>query len=740
MAKKGRIISFFIIVFALLGLTGATTKPIVEGITLGLDLKGGFEVLYEVKPVNKGDKIDRQALLSAVEALDKRANALGVSEPNIQIEGNDRIRVQLAGVTDQTEARKILSTQAELTFRDVNDKELLNGSDLVQGGAKQSFDQNGKPNVVVELKDAKKFKEVTEKIVKMAPENKLIIWLDWEEGDSYKKEAAKANPKFLSDPYVNEVFDTTTVTIEGQFTVEEAQQLASLLNAGALPVKLHEIYSTSVGAKYGEQAMQSTIYAGYVGVSLIMLFMIFYYRLPGLIASITLVSYIYLILVVYNWMHAVLTLPGIAALILGVGMAVDANIITDERIKDELKLGKSVRSAFKAGNKRSLLTIFDANITTILAAVVLFIFGTSSVKGFATMLIVSIIISFLTAIYLSRLLLGLLVESRAFDKKPHWFGVRKSDILDITKTNKDTDVPTRFDHIDFVKHRKKFFVLSSVLIVAGIIILFVAKLNLSIDFTSGTRVELATNEPLSADTIEKEFKSIGLKPDEIVLSGNDKSTAVVRFVGAFDKETISNVKEHFTELYGIEPNISTVSPTVGKELARNALIGVAIASIGIIIYVSIRFEFYMALAAVLALLHDAFFIVSFFSITRLEVDITFIAAVLTIIGYSINDTIVTFDRIKENMGKAKKIKTFEQLAEIVNKSLRQTFTRSINTVLTVIFAVVALILFGSSSILNFSIALLVGLIAGVYSSLFIASQLWLVWKWKQIEKRSVKEN
>ncbi|MEK5325153.1 protein translocase subunit SecDF [Aeribacillus sp. FSL M8-0254] len=740
MAKKGRIISFFIIVFAILGLTGATAKPVVEGITLGLDLKGGFEVLYEVKPVNKGDKIDRQALLSAVEALDKRANALGVSEPNIQIEGNDRIRVQLAGVKDQTEARKILSTQAELTFRDVNDKELLNGSDLVQGGAKQSFDQNGKPNVVVELKDAKKFKEVTEKIVKMAPENKLIIWLDWEEGDSYKKEAAKANPKFLSDPYVNEVFDTTTVTIEGQFTVEEAQQLASLLNAGALPVKLHEIYSTSVGAKYGEEAMQSTIYAGYVGVGLIMLFMIFYYRLPGLIASITLVSYIYLILVVYNWMHAVLTLPGIAALILGVGMAVDANIITDERIKDELKLGKSVRSAFKAGNKRSLLTIFDANVTTILVAVVLFIFGTSSVKGFATMLIISIIISFLTAIYLSRLLLGLLVESRAFDKKPHWFSVRKSDILDITKTNKDTDVPTRFDHIDFVKHRKKFFVLSSVLIIAGIILLFVAKLNLSIDFTSGTRVELATNEPLSTDTIEKEFKSIGLKPDEIVLSGNDKSTAVVRFVGTFDKETISNVKEHFTELYGIEPNISTVSPTVGKELARNALIGVAIASIGIIIYVSIRFEFYMALAAVLALLHDAFFIVSFFSITRLEVDITFIAAVLTIIGYSINDTIVTFDRIKENMGKAKKIKTFEQLAEIVNKSLRQTFTRSINTVLTVIFAVVALILFGSSSILNFSIALLVGLIAGVYSSLFIASQLWLVWKWKQIEKRSVKEN
>lgn len=736
MAKKGRILSFFLIVLILLGFTGFTAKHVAEGITLGLDLKGGFEILYEVEPAKKGDKIDRQALVSTVEALDRRANALGVSEPNIQIEGDNRIRVQLAGVTNQNEAREILSTQAELTFRDVNDNELLNGADLVQGGAKQSFDQNNKPNVVVELKDAKKFKEVTEKVLKMAPDNKLIIWLDWEEGDSYKEEVAKANPKFLSDPYVNEVLDTDTVTIEGQFTVEEAQNLASLLNAGALPVKLKEIYSTSVGAKYGEKAMETTIYAGFIGVLLIFVFMIFFYRLPGLIASITLIAYMYLILLIYNWMHAVLTLPGIAALILGVGMAVDANIITSERMKEELKLGKSVRSAFKAGNRRSLWTIFDANITTVLAAVVLFIFGTSSVRGFATMLIVSIIISFLTAIYLNRFLLGLLVESRALDKKPQWFGVKKHEILDIAKTGKDTEIPTRFDKIDFVKHRNKFFVISSAMIVIGLIALIVAKLNLGIDFTSGTRIEVGANQPLTAQEVEKEFETVGLHPDEIVLSGNDHTTAVVRFVGEFDKETISKVKDHFTEKYGMEPNVSTVSPTVGKELARNAFISVLIASIGIIIYVSLRFEFYMALAAVLALLHDAFFIVVFFSFTRLEVDITFIAAVLTIIGYSINDTIVTFDRIKENMRKVKRVKTLDQLINIANKSLQQTLTRSINTVLTVIFTVLALIVFGSHSILNFSVALLVGLIAGVYSSLFIATQLYVIWKWKQIQKGS----
>jgi SecD/SecF fusion protein len=735
MVKRGRFIAFFLILILLGSLIGMTTKNITKDITLGLDLQGGFEILYEVEPANPGDQIDRAVLVHTVDALNKRANVLGVSEPNIQIEGDNRIRVQLAGIDNQNKAREILSTQAELTFRDANDVEMLNGSDLVEGGAKQSFDEQGRPNIIVKLKDAEKFKKVTEHVLKMAPENQLVIWLDYEEGDSYKEERLKENPKFISAPNVNEVFNTSEVTIEGQFTIEEAKEIASLLNAGALPVKLNEIYSTSVGAKFGEQAMEKTVFAGLIGIIAIYLFMMFFYRLPGFVAAITLSAYIYFILVVFNWMNAVLTLPGIAALILGVGMAVDANIITYERIKEEIKLGKSIRSAFKSGNRRSLLTIVDANITTLLAAAVLFIFGTSSVKGFATMLIVSIVVSFLTAVYLTRILLSLLVNSRLFDKKPHWFGVKKEDILDIAKTNKDTDVPTRFDHLNFVKHRKAFFLFSSFMIIAGIIVLLVSKLNLGIDFTSGTRIEVMADHSLTAKEIEKEYKEIGLEPNEIVISGSDNEIGVARFVGVWNQKTIAQVKEHFQDKYGNEPNVSTVSPTVGKELARNALIAVLIASVGIIIYVSIRFEFYMAIAAIAALLHDAFFIIAFFSIARLEVDITFIAAVLTIIGYSINDTIVTFDRIKENVKKKKRLKTMADIEEVVNKSLQQTFTRSINTVVTVLISVVALLIFGSSSILNFSIALLVGLISGTYSSLFIAAQLWLVWKGKQLKKK-----
>ncbi|MGI6833615.1 protein translocase subunit SecDF [Bacillus paralicheniformis] len=732
--KKGRLIAFFLTVLLIGTGLGMFTKPAADSISLGLDLQGGFEVLYEVQPAKQGDKIDRDALISTVEALNRRANVLGVSEPNIQIEGNNRIRVQLAGVDNQSRAREILSTQAQLTFRDTNDKELLNGSDLVENGAKQSFKQDtNEPIVTIKLKDADKFGEVTKKVLDMKPNNQLVIWLDYKKGDSFKKESQKADHKYISAPNVSQVLNTSDVMIEGNFTIQEAKDMASILNAGALPVKLVEKYSTSVGAQFGEQALNDTVFAGIVGIAIIFLFMLLYYRLPGFIAVITLSVYIYITLQIFDWMNAVLTLPGIAALILGVGMAVDANIITYERIKEELKLGKSVRSAFKAGNRRSFATIFDANITTMLAGIVLFIFGTSSVKGFATMLILSILTSFVTAVFLSRFLLGLLVESRWLDRKKGWFGVRKKDILDISKTDENTEPPTPFTKWDFVGKRKWFFAFSGVLLAAGLIVLLVFKLNLGIDFSSGARIEVQSNHKLTAQELEKDFDQVGLEPDSIVLSGEKNNHGVVRFVGVPNQKKIAEVKNYFKEKYGSEPNVSTVSPTVGKELARNAFYAVIIASIGLILYVSIRFEYKMAVAAIASLLYDAFFIIAVFSLTRLEVDITFIAAVLTIIGYSINDTIVTFDRIREHL-KKRKPKTFSDLSHIVNLSLQQTFTRSINTVLTVVIVVIALLIFGAASITNFSVALLVGLLSGVYSSLYIAAQLWLVWKGREFKK------
>lgn len=733
MVKRSRIVAFFLIVLLIAAAMGTTSKGILKDIKLGLDLQGGFEVLYKVKPL-AGEKITQDVLSSTASALDRRVNVLGVNEPIIQIEGDDRIRVQLAGVQDQNNAREILSTQAKLSFRDYNDKEMMTGADLKEGGAKQTFQEN-KPVVEVTLKDANKFKDITQKISSMeSPTNVLAIWLDFEEGkDSIKKTDSQDN--MISAPAVSEVFSTNKVFITGDFTVEEAKELAGLLNAGALPVDLKEVYSTSVGAQFGEGALNDTIFAGIIGIGLVFIFMLVYYRFPGFIAIVTLSIYIFLTLLVFDWMNAVLTLPGIAALVLGVGMAVDANIITYERIRDELKLGRSVKAAYKEGTKNSLATITDANLTTLLAAAVLFFYGTSSVKGFATTLIISILMSFITAVYGTRLFMSLWVKSGFLDKRKSWFGVKKKYIHDISEKIDLMALPTRFDNIDFVKHRKVFYSISIGITLIGIIFLFVFKLNLGIDFTSGTRIEIASKEALTTEQIKTEIDKFDIETKDIRLAGTNNENAVVRTVGVLDKQEIAELKDHFKKDYGSEPNISTVSPTVGKELAKNAMKALLIASLGIILYVSVRFEWRMAIPAVLALIHDAFFIITIFSLLRLEVDITFIAAVLTIVGYSINDTIVTFDRIRENLRHSRKIKTVEELENIVNISIRQTLTRSINTVLTVLVTVVALAIFGSEAIRNFSIALFIGLICGVYSSLLIASQLWLDFKIKELKKK-----
>lgn len=292
--------------------------------------------------------------------------------------------------------------------------------------------------------------------------------------------------------------------------------------------------------------------------------------------------------------------------------------------------------------------------------------------------------------------------------------------------------------LDFVKHRKKFFIFSGILVIVGAILLSTIGLNLGIDFSSGTKVELLADEPLTAEIVMNEFAVLNLEPDNVLLAGDQNEMAYATFIGGLDQEEMLAVQRHFHSAYGAEPNISTVTPTIGRELARNAFYSVIFASIGIIIYVTIRFELIYGLAAIVALMYDAFLILTVFSITQMEVNLPFIAAVLTVVGYSINDTIVTFDRIRENLSYEKKVKSFDDLARVVNKSLIQTLARSINTVLTVVFAAGALLLFGGEAIRTFSFALLVGLVAGTYSSLFIAAQLWLVWKSKSLQKKRFK--
>lgn len=740
MKSKYRIITFLVTIVALFAAMGLTTQKVLDDVNLGLDLQGGFEVLYEVEPLKEGQKITSEVVTDTTQALSNRIDQFGVSEPSIQVEGNNRIRVQLAGLDNQSSARELLSSSANISFRDVHDNLLMDGSDLKEGGAKSSFHSStNKPIVTLSLKDASKFAKITRELAQkqLTGENLIVIWLDFEEGvDSFAKESKKANPKYISAAGVTQELNTTDVMIEGNFTVQETKDMASLLNAGALPVKLKEVYSTSVGAQFGKDALQSTVFASVVGVLIIFLFMLLYYRLPGFISIITLTVFTYLVLVVFNGINAVLTLPGIAALVLGIGMAVDANILTAERIREELRVGRTAEEAFKLGSKQSLSAIIDAQLTTLLAAIVLFYFGTSSVKGFATTLSISIILSFVTSVWLSRILLGLLVKSGHFSS-PFWYGVRKSKIHKPEEKVKTLDLTTNFDKFDFVHHRKTFYTISVLILVVGIVILSIFKLNLGIDFSKGTRVEILANEKITQEEVSSYLNAIGHPSDDIVISGEDENTAVVRFKEDFSQKEIIDFKEQVKEEYGHDPSVSTVSPQVGRELVKNAIYALAIAAIGIIIYVAVRFEWRMGLGAIVSLLHDVFFMVAIFSFLRLEVDITFIAAILTIVGYSINDTIVTFDRIRENVDHQGKVSTPEELATIVNKSLRQTMARSVNTVLTVIIVVFALLIFGAPAITNFSIALLIGLVTGMYSSICIAAQIWYSLKVRQMKKHGV---
>lgn len=735
MKLKSRIVAFVLLMVIFIATIGTTVGGVLKDIKLGLDLQGGFEVLYEVKELHKGEEITSGVLSATATALSERVNAIGVSEPSIQVEDKNRIRVQLAGVEDQESARKLLSTTANLTFRDVDDNILLDGNDLKPGGAKDSFDQQNRPIVSLTLKDAKKFADITSKIAaKPAGQNLLVVWLDFEEGvDSYKAESQKAKPRYASAATVTKTLNTTDVMISGNFTVEETKNLAGILDAGALPVKLNEIYSTSVGAQFGDQALKSTVFAGVVGVVIIFLFMLFYYRLPGFISIITLAIFTFLVLVVFDWINAVLTLPGIAAIVLGIGMAVDANILAAERIREELRVGYSVKQAFQIGSKQSLSAIIDAQLTTLLAAAVLFQFGTSSVKGFATTLIISILLSFLTAVWGSRVLLGLLVNSGYFNN-PAWFGIAKSKQHSLDENIGTLDLSTKFDRFDFVHNRKKFYIFSLAILVAGLVVLGIFRLNLGIDFQSGTRVQIEADQTLTKEEVSKYLDSIGFSSEDIVLAGEKNNSAVIRYKDDLSQAEILKFKKEAGKKYGHEPSVSTVSPTVGKELVKNAIKALSLAAIGIIIYVAIRFEWRMGVGAIVSLLHDVFLIVAVFSFMRLEVDITFIAAVLTIVGYSINDTIVTFDRMRENLDRYDTIKDREVLADIVNKSLRQTMGRSVNTVLTVIIVTVALLILGAPSIQNFSIALLIGLITGMYSSICIAAQIWYSLKVREMKK------
>lgn len=722
------------IIIVLLILVGGILliKPIINNISYGIDLQGGFEILYNIEPLKKGDTITEDDLDKTYKAIVNRIDTLGVSEPVISFEGDNLIRIQLPGLKNEEEARQRIGTTAVLSIRDTEDNLLLSSDVFGRGGAALEQDpQTFQYQVKLDIKDTGAFYEATKKISKKPNgENLMVIWLDFVEGlDSYENEKTTcgldANMKCISSAYVNEGLNSNSVVIEGSFTKEEAQSLVDLINSGSLPTKLtEEATPKSVSPSFGSETITKTGIAGIITFALIMLILIFKYRLSGVVASICLFAYALLVFVVFNLVGGVLTLTGIAALVLGIGMAVDSIIISNSRVHDELLKGKKLREAFREGNKSSLGAIIDANITTLIAGIILYVFGESTIKGFATMLIITIFITVFTTVILYRILMEQFVKSKVFDDK------------DKLLFGKAKEVKSK----DYVKLGKIPTIISLTIITVGIIFAVVRGFNFGVDFTGGTNINISSTNDIDFNKLTELVKKYDVRDYDYYMG--TKKEGFIKLNDILDDETSIKVKNQFKEL-GYETSSSEISTLVTKNLTKNAIKSLLISLIAIIIYVKIRFNMNFAVVGILMLVHDVLIILSLFAIFYIPVDFIIVASLLTIIGYSINDTIVVFDRIRENRKKLynnRKELTDEEINKLVNVSSTSTFNRNIWTSITTIIAVLTLIAVGLNDIYTFNISVLIGLIAGTVSSLLIGPRLWIRFEKRTMHKKDDDED
>lgn len=719
-----KILKPLLIVIVIITLGAFLIKPTLKNISYGIDLQGGFEILYKIEPLEKGKELTEEDLDKTYTAIVNRIDTLGVSEPVIAFEGNNLIRIQLPGVSNEEEARQRISTTAVLSFRDTNDKLLMTSDILGNNGASLTQDSKSfQYEVKLDIKDTAKFYEVTKKISQRTNGNNMIvIWLDYnEELDSYENEkltcGKDSNMKCISAASVKEGLDGGSVVIQGNFTKEEAQTLVDLINSGSLPTKLsEEATPKSVSPSFGAETITKTGIAGIITFILISLILVFKYRISGLIGSVCLFVYALLVFIIYNAVGGVLTLTGIAALVLGIGMAVDSIIISNDRIKDELRKGKKLIPAVNEGSKSSLKAIIDANVTTLLVGIILYIFGESSVKGFATMLIITIFVTIFACVILYRVLQIMTVKTKVFNDNEKLF---IGSVHEVRKFN-------------YVKFAKKPIIVSLSIITIGLIFVLVRGFNFGVDFTGGTQINLSSSEPLNFNKIKEIVKDYDLRDYDTYL--NSKTEGYLKLNDTLNEEDEIKVKSELKAL-GIDTSVNEISNLVTSNLTKNAIKALIYSIIAIILYVTIRFNFNYAASGILMLLHDLLITLSIFAIFNISVDFIIVASLLTIVGYSINDTIVVFDRIRDNRNKLYKNRkklTEEELENLVNVSSNETITRNVWTSITTVTAIITLLCVGLNDILTFNIAILVGLIAGTISSLLIAPKVWML-----LERRSM---
>lgn len=679
-------------------------KSVKDALKYGLDINGGVYVVMEAQTDLTGDEL--KDLMDQTRAvIDNRVNQMGVAEASVTIEGTDRIRVEMPGVEDADEAIQAIGKTAQLNFILADGSVVLDGSNVKDA---QIATDGGHYKILLEFdsEGASLFEEGTRKAVN----GEVTSVIDGMNNDEI---AIVLDNEIVVHPQVREVISGGSCEMTGGYSKEEATMTAALIRGGALPVDLVEVQSSVQAATIGADALDKSIVAGAIGLVIVFLLMIIFYGMLGFIADIALLLYVIMFLWSMVAFNVVLTLPGIAALILSIGMAVDANVIIFARIKEEICAGKSIRVAVDAGFKNALSTVLDAQITTLIAAVVLYEVGTTSVKGFALTLMIGIIISIFTAVVITQLFISLLANSSKFAKNKY-FGVNE-DGTPKQMLNKT---------FSFIKHRKVFYIISVSIIVIGLLWSVIFGMNYGIDFTGGTTIHVELDKQVPIEDVEKSLESYELDP-QIIYAGEGNTQVIIKTIKSLDNENRNEVISTLEQDFGITESDVLASeqfgPSVGDELKMNALKAVIIASIGMLIYIIFRFKSWKyGLSAVVGVVHDVLIVIAFYAIFGFTVNNPFIAAILTLVGYSINDTIVIFDRIREN----KAIHPRDNSEVNIDRSINQTLNRTIMTSLTTLVVMIPLCIMVSSSIREFIIPLMVGVIVGCCSSIFICSPLY----------------
>lgn len=745
--KKNKGILSLVVTAILIGVLGFTAAVgwgndhtgAEKNIKLGLDLAGGVSITYQVKDENPSES----EMKDTIYKLQKRVEQYS-TESSVYQEGDDRINIEIPGVSNANEILDELGQPGSLYFiaqtgsdgtpnyQQVNatgdaakDYQLtksleeleadgslvLTGSDVKSAKAETMENQTtkAKENIVslVFTKDGtKKFAEATTKAYEA--QESIGIYYDG---------------SFVSVPNVNNAIENGEAQITGSMSFEEADALASTIRIGGLKLELEELRSNVVGAQLGEQAISTSLKAGVIGLAIVFLFMIFVYYLPGLASGLALLIYTELVIVILNAFNVTLTLPGIAGIILGIGMAVDANVIIFARVKEEMDRGKSVRNALKTGFQKAMSAIVDGNVTTLIAAAVLWMKGSGTVKGFAQTLAIGIIVSMFTALVITRMIIY------AF----YAVGLRSEKLYYRPRKKERTTIP-------FLAKRKLFIGISLAVIIAGVAFMGVnasrgkGAFAYSLEFQGGTSTNVTFNKDYSIDEIDKEIVPV---LEEVTGDANVQTqkvagtNQVIIKTVTLDLAKREALNQALVDNFGVDESkitVENISSTVSNEMRQDAIIAVIVATICMLLYIRFRFkDIRFATSAVTALLHDVLVVLTFYAIARIAVGNTFIACMLTIVGYSINATIVIFDRIREEL--RLKTKTTD-LEEVVNKSVTWTLTRSIYTSLTTFVMVAVLFIMGVSSIKEFAAPLMIGIICGAYSSVCITGALWYIMKTK----------